>query len=141
MHARLKRTLAGCDRVEWVGFKDWDDLPAVYATAQFLCVPSRHDGWGLVVPEGLASALPTIATNRTGAAIDLIETRRNGWVIAADDEDALYHAMAQAATLSETDWHAMSRHARASVAAHSLQNGAARLLSGVDAVVPAGGVR
>ena len=141
MEARLKRELAACDRVAWVGFKDWNDLPAVYESAQFLCVPSRHDGWGLVVPEGLASALPTIATNRTGAAIDLIETRRNGWLIAAGDEQALYHAMAQAATLSETDWHAMSRHARASVATHSLQDGATRLLDGVDAAVSAGGVR
>ena len=125
MAPRLRRAFAACeDRVEWVGFKDWDELPAVYASAQFLCVPSRHDGWGLVVPEGLASGLPTIATNRTGAAIDLIETRRNGWLVAADDADALYRAMAQAATLSETDWRAMSRHARASVANHSLTDGA-----------------
>lgn len=140
MAAQLRRELAACgDRVEWIGFKDWDALPAVYASAQFLCVPSRHDGWGLVVPEGLASGLPTIATNRTGAAIDLIETRKNGWLVAADDEDALYRAMAQAATLSETDWRAMSRHARASVAQHSLTDGAARFLQGVDAAVPAMG--
>lgn len=136
MEPRLRRDLAGCDRVEWVGFKDWDELPAVYASAQFLCVPSRHDGWGLVVPEGLASGLPTIATNRTGAALDLIETRRNGWLVTAADGDALYRTMAQAATLSETDWRAMSRHARASVASHSLAAGAARFLQGVDAATP-----
>ena len=141
MKARLQRAFASCDRIEWVGFKDWEDLPAVYASAQVLCVPSRHDGWALVVPEGLASGLPTIATNRTGAAIDLIETRRNGWLIAADDEDALYRAMAQAATLSETDWRAMSRHARASVASHSLSDGAERFLRGVADAVPAMGVR
>jgi len=143
MEARLRSELASCDRVEWLGFKDWNELPAAYASAQFLCVPSRHDGWGLVVPEGLASGLPTIATNRTGAAIDLIETRRNGWLVPAGDEDALYHAMAQAATLSETDWRAMSRHARATVATHSLAHGATRFLQGVDAAmaVPAGAVR
>ncbi len=139
MEPRLRRELASCDRVDWVGFKDWDELPEVYASAQFLCVPSRHDGWGLVVPEGLASGLPTIATNRTGAALDLIETRRNGWLVQADDEDALYRAMTQAATLSETDWRAMSRHARASVAGHSLAHGATRFLQGVDAAIPAVG--
>ena len=139
LETRLRRELASCDRVEWVGFKDWDQLHAVYASAQFLCVPSRHDGWGLVVPEGLASGLPTIATNRTGAALDLIESRRNGWLVAADDGEALYRAMAQAATLSETDWRAMSRHARASVANHSLTIGAARFLQGVDAAIPAVG--
>jgi hypothetical protein len=41
--------------------------------------------------------------------------------------------MVQAATLSETDWRAMSRHARASVAGHSLALGATRFLHGVDA--------
>jgi len=137
MEARLRRELASCDRVEWVGFKDWDQLPAEYASAQFLCVPSRHDGWGLVVPEALASGLPTIATNRTGAALDLIETRRNGWLIPADDAEPLYHAMVQAATLSETDWLAMSRHARASVAGHSLAHGATRFLRAVDGSMPA----
>ena len=137
MEARLRREFAACDRVDWVGFKDWEELPAVYASAQFLCVPSRHDGWGLVVPEGLASGLPTIATNRTGAALDLIETRRNGWLVPSEDADALYRAMAQAAALSETDWRAMSRHARASVANHSLTHGAARFLEGVDRAVPA----
>lgn len=142
LETRLRRELGASDRVEWVGFKDWDELPLVYASAQILCVPSRHDGWGLVVPEGLATGLPTIASNRTGAAIDLIETRRNGWLIAADDEDGLYRAMAQAASISETDWRAMSRLARASVAAHSLANGAARFLAAVDAAVPvAGGAR
>ena len=135
LEPRLRHQLASCDRVEWVGFKDWDELPAVYASAQVLCVPSRHDGWGLVVPEALATGLPTIATNRTGAAIDLIETRRNGWLVPAEDEDALYRAMAQAATLSETDWRAMSRHALASVAAHSLAHGATRFLNGVDAAI------
>jgi glycosyltransferase involved in cell wall biosynthesis len=137
MEARLRRELASSDRVEWVGFKEWDQLPEEYASAQILCVPSRHDGWGLVVPEGLASGLPIIATNRTGAALDLVETRRNGWLIPADDAEQLYHAMMQAATVSETDWRAMSRHARASVAGHSLAHGATRFLHGVDAAMPA----
>src|SRR5262249_53761784 len=43
------------ERVEFLGFKSWDELPELYASADVLCVPSRYDGWGLVVPEGLAS--------------------------------------------------------------------------------------
>ena len=42
------------DRVQFTGFRDWEDLPAEYGKADVLCVPSLHDGWGLVVPEGLA---------------------------------------------------------------------------------------
>ena len=141
MEPRLKRLLAGSDRVEWVGFKDWDDLPQVYASAHVLCVPSRHDGWGLVVPEGLAAGLPTIATDRTGAAIDLVVPGRSGWVIAAKDEDALLQAMRQAAALGEGEWRKMSCAARAAVSGHTLAAGAARFLQGVQAALPDAGVR
>lgn len=133
LEPRLRRLLAGCDRVEWVGFKDWDELPGVYATAQALVVPSRHDGWGLVVPEGLAAGLPTIATNRTGAALDLIEPGRNGWLIEAGSGGVLLAAMREAAALDAGSWQAMSAQARLSIRDHTLAAGAARLLAGIAA--------
>jgi glycosyltransferase involved in cell wall biosynthesis len=140
LEAHLRGVLGTHDRVEWVGFKDWDDLPSVYQRAHVLVVPSRHDGWGLVVPEGLAAGLPTISTTRTGAALDLLTPNSNGWLIAAGDGAELYRAMKQAALLSETDWLAMSRGARCSIADHSLTNGAGRLLRGVASVIANRGV-
>jgi glycosyltransferase involved in cell wall biosynthesis len=132
LQRRLHRTLASSKRVHWIGFTDWDALAPVYESAQILCVPSRHDGWGLVVPEGLAAGLPTIATDHTGAALDLIKSRSNGWLVRAGDLDGLSRAMKQAAQLDRDEWASMSRRARASVANHSLPVGAARLLQGVD---------
>jgi glycosyltransferase involved in cell wall biosynthesis len=113
------------ERVEFVGFTDWDALPEAYASADVLCVPSRYDGWGLVVPEGLASGLPVIATDRMGAALEFVETGRNGWLIPAGDQGALVHAMREAAS---SELAQMGRHARESVSAHTLQNGAARFV-------------
>ena len=77
------------ERVEFTGFKDWDELPELYASADVLCVPSRYDGWGLVVPEGLASGLPVIATDRMGAALEVYSNGVNGWLIPASDESAI----------------------------------------------------
>lgn len=114
------------ERVEFVGFKDWDELPEAYASADVLCVPSRYDGWGLVVPEGLASGLPVIATDRMGAALEFVESGRNGWLIRAGDQKALVNAMREAARLPVSELEQMGRHARESVSAHTLQNGAAR---------------
>jgi glycosyltransferase involved in cell wall biosynthesis len=116
------------DRVEFAGFRDWSELPGEYALADVLCVPSRYDGWGLVVPEGLASGLPVIATDRMGAALEFVETGRNGWLIAAGDEEALFRAMREAALLSSTELTEMGHHARESVSTHTLQNGAARFV-------------
>ena len=111
------------ERVEFVGFRDWHELPREYAAADVLCVPSRYDGWGLVVPEGLASGLPVIATDRMGAALEFVETGRNGWLIPANDKEALVSAMREA---SLVPLHELGQRAQESVSGHTLQSGAAR---------------
>ena len=130
MRQSLEKTLAPVgDRVEFAGFKDWNELPREYASADVLCVPSRYDGWGLVVPEGLAGGLPVIGTDRMGAALEFIETGRNGWLIPAADEEALFAAMRDAALISPTGLAALSREAKESVSTHTLENGAARFVN------------
>jgi glycosyltransferase involved in cell wall biosynthesis len=115
------------ERVEFLGFQPWDKLPSYYQQADVLCAPSRYDGWALVVPEGLASGLPVIGTQKTGAAIDLIKNHQNGWLIPADDGFALYNAMKQAVMLSPQELYDYSRSAINSVSQHSLQHGVERL--------------
>ena len=116
------------DRVEFTGFKDWDELPEMYASADVLCVPSRYDGWGLVVPEGLASGLPVIATDRMGAALEFVQTRLNGWRIRAGDERAILAAMLAAASLTDAELTRYSQHARESVKEHTLKHGSERFI-------------
>jgi glycosyltransferase involved in cell wall biosynthesis len=117
------------ERVEFVGFRDWPELPREYAAADVLCVPSRYDGWGLVVPEGLASGLPVIATDRMGAALEFVRTGKNGWLVPASDEEALLHAMREAAAGE------LPRGARESVSEHTLENGAGRFVCYAQQVV------
>jgi glycosyltransferase involved in cell wall biosynthesis len=120
------------ERVEFVGFRDWDELPQEYATADVLCVPSRYDGWGLVVPEGLASGLPVIATDRMGAALEFVQTGRNGWLIPANDQEGLLNAMREAAMMPLNE---LSCYAQESVSGHTLENGAARFVECAQAAV------
>lgn len=120
------------ERVEFVGFRDWQELPREYAAADVLCVPSRYDGWGLVVPEGLASGLPVIATDRMGAALEFVETGRNGWLIPAGDEEALLSAMREAALMPLRE---LSHYARESVNTHTLENGATRFFQCAQATI------
>jgi glycosyltransferase involved in cell wall biosynthesis len=116
------------DKVDFVGFRDWRELPQQYASADVLCVPSRYDGWGLVVPEGLAAGLPVIATDQMGAALEFVRTDYNGWLIGAGDETALLRAMREAASLSSEQLTKYSSNAVESVSQHSLQHGAQRFL-------------
>jgi len=123
------------ERVEFVGFKDWKELPAEYAAADVLCVPSRYDGWGLVVPEGLAAGLPVIGTDRMGAALEFVENGRNGWLISAGDEEALLRAMRDAALMPLGELREMGFRALESVSAHTLRNGAMRFVDYAQRVV------
>jgi len=120
------------ERVQFVGFKDWDALPGEYARADVLCVPSRYDGWGLVVPEGLATGLPVIATDRMGAALEFVESGRNGWLIRAGDQEALLDTMRAAATLTLDE---MRCQARESVGGHTLRSGAMRFVEYAQRVI------
>ena len=113
-------------QVKFFGFQPWNKLPYYYQQANILCVPSRYDGWGLVVPEGLAAGLPVIATKRTGAAIDLIKDGSNGWLIDANNSESLYQAMYQAVTLSPSELAKYSQAASDRALEHSLEHGVQR---------------
>lgn len=120
------------ERVQFGGFQHWDALPQFYQCADILCAPSRYDGWALVIPEGLAAGLPVISTNRMGATWELIQDRRNGWVIPAGDKKSLYEVMKQASLLSSTELIARSNAAKKSVSQHTLADGVDKFLSAVE---------
>lgn len=112
------------DRVTFHGFVSWDVLPDLYARADVLCAPSRYDGWGLIVPEGLAAGLPVVGTERMGAAIDLITPGETGWRIPANDRTALRDTLQRVADLSSESLSSMSRDAQKKILSdHMIENG------------------
>lgn len=126
MEAQMRADLSSVSgQVTWLGFRDWDELPESYNGADFLCAPSRHDGWGLAVIEGLASGLPVISTRHTGAALEFVEDGKNGWMCPVNDDEAVALAMTAAADLLPNEYDRMSSAARESVAHHTLEHGAA----------------
>lgn len=59
-------------------------IPARLQQANLFILPSRWDGWGLVVNEALAAGLPVVVSNACGAA-DLIASGRNGFIFASQN--------------------------------------------------------
>lgn len=74
-------------RVHFAGHLPQSELPEHFAAADLFVFPSRHDGWGVVINEACAAALPVITTRQTGAAYDLVEDGRSGFVLEHDDID------------------------------------------------------
>jgi len=60
------------------GFIEPDALAAKFSEHDVFVLPSRHDGWAVVVTEAMAAALAVIGTRQTGAFVDLIAPNECG---------------------------------------------------------------
>jgi glycosyltransferase involved in cell wall biosynthesis len=79
---RLRRAAQqSSDRVHLVGSIGQVGIPAYYALADIVIVPSLgHEGLPKVITEALAMQVPCIVTQR-GGALELIQDGGNGWVV------------------------------------------------------------
>ena len=80
-------------RIQLHGFRQIDELPEYFARADVFVLPSRHDGWGVVINQAMAAGLPIISTDQVGAADDLIEDGKNGFIVSAGQMEPLFQAM------------------------------------------------
>ncbi|MCA8986323.1 MAG: glycosyltransferase family 4 protein [Planctomycetaceae bacterium] len=83
------------ERVHFLGFHSVSELPELFATHDVFLLPSRHDGWGVVVNQAIATGMPVIVSDAVGAGRDLVKPDRNGLRVAAGSEQALHTALRQ----------------------------------------------
>ncbi len=81
------------NQIRFAGFQQIDQLPPFFHAADVFVLPSRHDGWGVVVNQAIGAGLPVIVTAAVGASNDLVEQEGNGFVIDAQNADQLESAM------------------------------------------------
>jgi glycosyltransferase involved in cell wall biosynthesis len=85
----------GDSNAHYLGTKSPSELNEVFGRCDVLILPSRADGWGMVVTEALAAGLRVICSDSVGAS-DLV--KRDvlfGTVIQSNSVDALIQAMLQ----------------------------------------------
>lgn len=75
--------------VYFLGFRNQTELPPCYAMADVLVLPSGFEPWGLVLNEAMCCGLPVIASDRVGAAADLVQEGVNGFTFPVGDTAAL----------------------------------------------------
>jgi glycosyltransferase involved in cell wall biosynthesis len=80
-------------RIEYAGFQLPDDLPRFFAQADVFVLPSRYDGWGVVINQALGAGLPIVCSDMVGAGRDLVEQEINGLRFPAGDAAALAECM------------------------------------------------
>jgi glycosyltransferase involved in cell wall biosynthesis len=76
------------NKIKFHGEMEDQKLMRIYEASQLLVVPSSFEGFGIVYLEGMRFGLPGIGTNQ-GAAREIIQSGKNGYLIAPDDVSGL----------------------------------------------------
>ncbi len=115
-------------RVRFLGAIPYQNRAGVFAGSHVFILPSRWDGWGMVVPEALAAGLPVVSSDQVISAREFITDGENGFIVPAENPDALAGKMRwfiqNAASCSR-----MSKAARKSIEGYNPDSGAATLVA------------
>lgn len=79
--------------VRFLGFQPQGDLPRWYDLCDAFVLPSGEESWGLVVNEVMCAGRAVVASDRVGAAADLVRPGENGAIFRVDDRDDLVRAL------------------------------------------------
>lgn len=104
--------------IRYEGFQAPEQLPRFFSQCDVFVLPSRHDGWGVVVNQAIGAGLPVIASDAVGAAVELVEPDVNGLCCVAGDADSLQQAMERLVRHPELviEWGEASRRKAAALA-------------------------
>ncbi len=92
-YARLAVRLGIAHAVAFLGSIPAAEISGSIAACDVLVLPSRFDGWGMVLNEAASLGKALIATDACGSAHHLIVPQANGLRVAAEDPPALAAAM------------------------------------------------
>jgi glycosyltransferase involved in cell wall biosynthesis len=83
----------GLEDVRFAGFRNQSELPRFFQLADVFVLPSRHEPWGLIVNEAMASGCPVIVSTDVGCHADLITDGTEGCVYPVGNIPALTEAL------------------------------------------------
>jgi glycosyltransferase involved in cell wall biosynthesis len=84
-------------KVRFLGFVNQSQLPAIYASADVMVLPSEYEPFAVVVNEAMLCGCPVIASDRVGAAQDLIAPVCPEFIFPCGDVEALAALLSRSA--------------------------------------------
>ena len=103
--------------------------------ADLFVLPTRYDIWGLVINEAMASGLPVITTTKCVAGLELVENGKNGYVIEAEDTEALSCAINTMAEMDSDMQYAMGYYSLSKIHEYTIENMAVQYAKGVNSYI------
>lgn len=92
-YARQANNQGIAERVLFRGVIPSTDICSAFSAADVLVLPSRYDGWGMVVNEAAAIGLPLVVSDAAGAAWHVVDHAVNGFRFTSGSVRALHQAM------------------------------------------------
>jgi len=105
-------TLGIAPRTRFLGFVNQSGLPAIYTSADLMVLPSAYEPFAVVVNEAMCCGCPVAASDRVGAARDLVAPIRAEFVFPCGDVAALADVLRSAFS----DRERLSSQGRAAIA-------------------------
>lgn len=98
------------DNITYLGWVDNKYIDKYYQMCDVVIMPSRWDGFGLVVIEAMRNSKPVIVSNR-GALPELIKNNENGYIFDMDNLNSLILILSK---LNKSDLKILGKNARKS---------------------------
>jgi len=127
------------DRVVFLGHREPHEIPDIFAAAHVFCLPSRHDGWGVVINEAIGAGLPVVVSEAVGAGHDLVRDGVNGYLTHTGDHEELTEVLDR--IVGDAQLRArLSEASEGTARDWSLDVGVSRWLTAADTVLAQGRV-
>ncbi len=124
--------------VRFAGFRNQAELPACYASADVLVLPSDGaETWGLVVNEAMACGIPAVVSEAAGCAPDLIVEGRTGYTFPLGDTAALADRLAEVGARLAADAVGVRRGVEAHISTYSCARAVEATLAALEQVAGA----
>ena len=122
------------ERVRFLGFVNQTQLPAIYTASDVMVLPSVYDAFGVVVNEAMLCGCPVIASDRVGAARDLIQNGRTGFVYRCGDDRELATLLSHLAT-NDVERSELGRAARIRMQSWSIADNVGATVNAIEIAV------
>lgn len=83
------KRLGIAERVRFLGFVNQSQLPAVYASADLMILPSEYEPFAVVVNEAMCCGCPVAVSDHVGAARDLVAPVEREFIFPSGDVHSL----------------------------------------------------
>lgn len=135
----LRAQAAGQPHVHFLPFQNQQSLPATFALADVLVLPSEGPGetWGLIVNEAMAAGIPCIVSDHVGCREDLIVEGVTGWSFPHGDAGELAARLQTAVIALDQRGGAIRQAVLSYIARYEYDTASAALIAALAAIVPA----